>query len=373
MLLPLAVAYNKNDARKSFHYIPVNSTQLFCKFGKETTQAHFLTHEAVLCFSPPLHRKNYMNSVQEKTFPLSVSNNAADYVFFGYFTYKLSIPSGTYQAGTEGNSTLLSCPRGAYCNGHLSQTNFTLCNPGTYQPLASQSECIKCPIGYVCNEFGMTVPRICPSDYICDEKGMDAAKPCPTNFVCDRGTATLETACLRGFDFGAETCFDNSTEDFGLQASEYPAQIWAERHLMPLDEDSSITPIRGRYCLDNSCLNYQDSNNFQVFDKSFDYTSTGFDLRRPKCAEGTHCKPNVSPKTSETCSIGHYCRLGIKTPCGVGTYCPHNHVFDPLPCEPGTFNFMIGQGKCSNCPVGYYCPNYGLSDPVICSPGKSYH
>lgn len=54
----------------------------------------------------------------------------------------------------------------------------------------------------------------------------------------------------------------------------------------------------------------------------------------------------------------------------VGTYCPHDHIFDPLPCEPGSFNFMIGQEKCSECPIGYYCPMYGLADPVICSPGK---
>jgi len=344
-----------------------------CRFGKETTVAHFLTHTAVLCFSPSIHGKDYMNSADKRKtmFPLAVSNNAEDYVFFGTFTYTSSIPSGTYQPGTEGNSTLLNCPRGAYCDGSLLQTNFTLCEPGTYQPLSRQSECIPCPIGYVCNEFGMAVPRICPQHYVCDERGMAHAKPCPTNYICDRGTATLATACVRGFDFGSETCFDNSTDDFGLQASEYPAQIWAERHLMPLDEDTSIVPIRGRFCLDNACLNYEDSDNFQVFDKSFDYSSTGFDLRRPKCVEGTNCKPDMSP-TSNICSVGHYCRLGVKKPCNVGTYCPHDHVFDPLPCEPGTFNFMIGQEKCSDCPIGYYCPSYGLADPVICSPGKYY-
>lgn len=296
--------------------------------------------------------------MKETSFPLSVSNNAEDYVFFGHYTYSSSMPHGTYQAGTEGEETLLNCPRGAYCNG-LMQHNFTLCNPGTYQPLASQSHCIHCPVGYVCNDFGMTVPRICPAHHVCDEKGMGNGRRCPSGLLCERGTATLATACLKSFDFGAETCFDNSTDDFGLQSSEYPAQIWAERHLMPLDEDASTAPIRGRYCLDNSCLAYEDSEDFQVFDKSFDYSSTGFDLRRPK----------QEPPPSRVCSKGHFCRLGIKKPCLAGTYCPNDHVFDPLPCEPGSFTFMIGQETCSECPIGYYCPRYGLSDPVICSPG----
>ncbi|KAL7542925.1 hypothetical protein ACHAXR_012222, partial [Thalassiosira sp. AJA248-18] len=345
----------------------VNSTHLTCRFGRETTQAYFLTRKAVLCFSPPIYGKNYINSIKEKNVPLSVSNNADDFVFFDDFTYSSDMPSGTYQAGTEANSTLISCPRGAYCNG-LVERNFTLCNPGTYQPLPGMSQCIQCPIGYVCNDFGMAVPRICPAQYLCDEKGMDKAKPCPTNFICDRGTATLSTSCLKSFDFGSETCFDNSTDDFGLQASGHPSSVWAERHLMPLDEDASTTPIRGRFCLDNSCLTFQDSDDFHVFDKSFDYSSTGFDLRRPKCSEGTQCNARISP-SSKVCSKGHYCRLGTKKPCFVGAYCPHDHVFDPLPCEPGTFNFMVGQEKCSECEIGYYCPSYGLSDPVICPPG----
>ena len=288
-----------NTLYSLFFSSQVNSTQLRCRFGSEVTVAYFLTQDALLCFSPAIFGKNYLNSIKEKEFSLSVSNNAEDYVFFGYFTYTSSTPSGTYQAGTEGNSTLLTCPRGAYCNGAM-EKNFTMCDPGTYQPLAGQTECILCPVGYVCNEFGMTVPRICPAHYVCDEKGMDNAKPCPANLVCERGTATLATACSKSFDFDLETCFDNSTDDFGLQASGYPAQIWSERHLMPLDEDASIAPIRGRYCFDNTCLAYEDSDNFQVFDKSFDYASTGFLLKRPK---------QVTQPSSRVCSKGHYCRL----------------------------------------------------------------
>ena len=125
-----------------------------CRFGRETAPAHFLTQDAVLCFSPPMYGRNYMSSIKEKTLPLSVSNNAADFVFFGDYIYSSRIPSGAYQSGTEGSDTLLSCPMGAYCSSLL-ETNFTLCQPGTYQPNAGQGHCVQCPVGYVCNEFGM--------------------------------------------------------------------------------------------------------------------------------------------------------------------------------------------------------------------------
>ena len=291
----------------------MNNTQLTCRFGKEPTPAYFLTQDAVLCFSP-VQGTNYIHPVKEKALPLAVSNNAADFVVFGGFTYASRPPTGTYQAGTEGKNTLLSCPRGAYCDGMLS-TNFTLCNPGTFQPLTGQTRCRACPIGYSCNEFGMIAPRICPAHYVCDETGLSNPKPCPTNFICDKGTATLATA----FNFGAETCFDNSTDDFGLQASGHPSTVWAERHLMPLDATPLSPPVRGRFCNDDSRLSYRDTDNFQVLDKSFDYSSTGFVLRRPTCIEGTDCKPGISP-LSHSCSKGHYCRHGKKKPCRVGTF-----------------------------------------------------
>lgn len=345
----------------------VNSTELSCRFRNDIVRAVFLNREAVLCFSPPGYGQNYLFSNTEKSIPLSVSNNAVDFVHVAGLNSTSKISGGMYQAGKEVNS-LLSCPRGAYCDGSLLVHNFTLCNPGTYQPMAGQSSCVKCPIGYVCNEFGMTVPRICPAYYLCDVRGLAKAKPCPTNYICDRGTATLASACVNSKDVGSEICFDNSTDDFGLQSSEYPAQVWAERHLLPLDAGSPVTPIRGRYCFDIACINHEDSDNFQVFDKSFDYSSTGYRLRRPKCIEGTDCDSVMLP-SSRLCSKGHYCNLGLKHPCGVGTYCPHDNLFDPLPCEPGTFNFMVGQDKCSDCPIGYYCPKYGLLSPVICPPG----
>lgn len=146
------------------HVELVNTTQLMCQFGKETSKAYFLTREAILCFSPPIPKHAFRSSIKEKSVLLYVANNALDYSVGGHFTYSHVLPRGTYQPGAEGTETLLSCPRGAYCNSNLFR-NFTLCYPGTYQPLVSQTQCILCPIGYVCSDVGMSVPRICPAGY----------------------------------------------------------------------------------------------------------------------------------------------------------------------------------------------------------------
>ena len=141
----------------------VNNTQLSCQFGKERTKAFFLTRDAILCFSPPFIGSGHRSTKAERTVPLFVSNNVVDLAHGGHYTYSSLVTDGMYQAGVEGDSTLLICPRGTYCASGA--TNFTLCTPGTYQPSIGQNLCISCPIGYVCSEFGMMVPRICAAGY----------------------------------------------------------------------------------------------------------------------------------------------------------------------------------------------------------------
>ena len=146
---------------------------------------------------------------------------------------------------------------------------------------------------------------------------MAKAKPCPSGYWCDRGTATMATSCMSSDPSfsNLNTCIDNSTDDFGLQVSNFPASIWAERHLMPLDEDAYIYPIRGKFYLTDSCLTFDDTDDFEVFDKSFDYSSTGFALKRPKlCPEGNYCSLGTSanvtstlPSSPRTCLDGVHC------------------------------------------------------------------
>jgi len=317
----------------------VNSTMLSCRIGHSVVRATYLTSGALLCFTPPkstvgdgfggnlnlgeviLRNKNFPHSNSYRSRPsyspnpnnlgevyVEVSNNGVDFSFDRkLFTYSEIVGAGKYlPMGEVDDSSLLNCPRGSFCHGS-SNGNFTLCPRGTYQPMKGQSDCLRCPIGYMCPESGLPVPRICPAGFVCDVTGIERAEQlCPEGHYCLEGTATSATTCghpvpsselfpsltvaertstmrkgRKGegneFILGARNsaCWNNGTSDFGLQASELPARIWAERHLLPLSQEAEFAPIRGRYCLDDTCMKFDDQDDLSVTDTNFDYSSAG--------------------------------------------------------------------------------------------------
>ncbi|CAM9426180.1 unnamed protein product, partial [Ectocarpus fasciculatus] len=361
------------------------------------------------------------------SFYVEVSNNGLDYTADRViYTVEQSCPGGSFCVGPSAAS-VLPCPQGAFCPGD-SNKNFTLCPLGTYQPSRGRSACLRCPVGFHCPDEGMPVPRVCPAGRVCDVTGVARAdQPCPEGHFCLEGTATTATTCghpspssrlfptashaertstLRsGYEpLGSElvlgsravACWNNATEDFGLQMSDTPARFWMEAHTMPLSYDSPFAPLRGRYCLDNTCAKLDDANDYRVVDSSgFDYAS--FRLRRPvPCPAGTYCHPGSAsedlgmhnftmpqpclesmfcpegssrPSGVGECPSGFYCPTGIRLSCPVGTYCPREGHWDPMPCPPGQFSAMVGQKACTSCPRGYICPGFGRIDPTPCPDG----
>ena len=202
----------------------INSTSLSCRIGAWKTKAQYLDRTSALCFTPPQALVEVDVGLRElhdvplrpqgalpSTVYVSLSNNGVDFTNPLVFQYEEASSPGSYQSSVTSGSAL-RCPRGAFCLGGLS--NFTLCFEGTYQPLMGQDECLKCPVGYHCPEVGMVQPRICPAGRVCSETGLGRKlDPCPTGHLCGVGTATLETTC----SIRRSGCFDNSTDDFGLQ------------------------------------------------------------------------------------------------------------------------------------------------------------
>ena len=63
-------------------------------------------------------------------------------------------------------------------------------NRGSFQPRRSQSRCLKCPIGFVCPDFGMSKPDLL-AGFVCQSLGLREAKiRCPAGHYCLAGTKT---------------------------------------------------------------------------------------------------------------------------------------------------------------------------------------
>jgi hypothetical protein len=403
----------------------VNTTSLRCRIGPNVAPATFITSELVLCFAPPFSTMQTNMQLHLQNAVVEVSNNGLDFTSdWAIFQYENSCPSGFYCPAQDRHSQFL-CPRGTYCPG-TGNFNFTLCPRGAYQPNWGRENCLRCPIGFMCPRAGMHAPQICPAGFVCDVTGIEEAEqPCPPGHFCLEGTATTATTCghrtmssklfpsltlaerpstkrlnrregTQELVLGARNtaCFNNETQDFGLAMSPYPARFWMEAHLLPLAPGASFMPIRGRFCLDDSCMRIQED--MALVDSAFDYASSDFALRRPvPCPAGTYCHigttmdvtdmKNLStpqpcfesmycPQGSQNpaefkCPSGFYCPFGQKLPCPIGTYCPREAQWDPVPCPPGTYNAMVGQTICTDCPRGYICPGFGRVQPAVCPRG----
>lgn len=410
----------------------INSTSLACRMGLQVFRATFVTSQLLLCtvkqamFYQDSRRDTRIKVGRHALF--EISNNGRDFTSAHVvFEFLGSCPSGFYcPQALAGKSA--KCPRGSFCSGQGNR-NFTLCPRGTYQPQMIQAACLRCPVGYHCPHPGMHVPRLCPAGFICDVTGIeDAEQPCPEGHFCLEGTATTSTTCsplARTGRLVASTtesespvtlrrrsnreflqaavgtrrsgCWNNATSDFGLQVSKHPSRFWMELRKLPLAPGALFAPIRGRFCLDDSCLRLADADNFQTQDENFDYTSTSFALRRPvPCPKGTYCHPgtagndlsmknfsmpqpcfesmycpegSLSPLGYGECAIGFYCPFGTRIPCPAGTYCPQIGHSAPISCPPGQFNAMVAQANCTTCAVGFICPGFNRLLPVLCPAG----
>ena len=166
---------------------------------------------------------------------------------------------------------------------------------------------------------------------------------------------------------------------------------------MPLDETSPFNPHRGRYCLDDACLRLEDADDLSVADAHFDYVAYGANLRRPvPCPPGQYCQPGTAVARGQHAELQRAAAVrrvdvlpgGVRSAvgrrelparallpvwcsvaCPAGAFCPRDGLSSPIVCEPGYFNGMVGQVRCTACPRGAICPGFGRIQPAICPPG----
>jgi len=86
---------------------------------------------------------------------------------------------------------------------------------------------------------------------------------------------------------------------------------------------------------------------------------TNHSVAMKDCPEGYYC--DDGGYYSETFGAAG----GLFKDCPIGNYCPKGS-FQPLKCQPGTYNDVTNQKECKVCPIGNYCKDSGMTAPTLC-------
>lgn len=345
-----------------------NLTSLRCKFGLSFSRGHYISSTAITCIAPPM--------ISEfRTVNIEVSNNGLVYSHSQVeYTYLKDCPMGKHCTDHH----LYACPNGTYCE---SVGNFSLCQPGTFQPRNMQNSCLQCPVGYICPDFGMSRPIICPAGQVCNEHGLRRPSfQCPQGHFCMSGTKTDridDFASHPEFSKDAETeivsfnslvriasmAYNAVLPETGSRRIEFaPEDFTCEdilchpnRTLVLVAEQPYTCPI-GTYCKHGV-------GTIEAVVKNFSTPQA--------CYPGFFCpRGSFTPEGQGPCPTGHFCpTLTNAFPCDVGEYCPGVGNRKPLDCYPGTHNPYVGQSNCTICPTGHICPGWKRTLPEPCPSG----
>ena len=275
------------------------------------------------------------------------------------------------------DTTSLTSPPQAPNGTTFHDHNVTLCEPGRFQPQRGQSQCLPCPVGFICPFFGLSLPKPCPPGYICDRLGLTApSSACPAGHACLAGTKV------------AFAMADGPTEEWSL------------------DEESGVLTAN----MNQSAFGFisREDESRELFD-SVGHPTGRQRIRHPPednqvvakqplaCPIGHYCKAGVSSLTHEEgdsstpqpCFNGFFCPRGSKTPegsgacpsgyycptptlaitCEAGHYCVGTGNIEPTACLPGTYSPTPGLSNCIACEVGFQCPGWGRTQPEPCQAG----
>ena len=337
-----------------------NTSSSFCRFDHRITRATILTRSLVLCPSPPRVDDSLSSHI-------SISLNGIDFSqpSLERFGFETECKPGFYcgpSPGSWGNPA----PNGTYIS-NSNALNFTLCEPGYFQPSEGKSNCLLCPISYICPDFGLSKPQVCPAGYICDREGLQGpSQACIEGHFCGPGTRTSDLNAfigLRDWKNDAITGLvevDRNHRPWSLVDRLFPATGSRRiEHPPIMDNVTAERPFAcptGYFCRSGVVNDQSVPLNFSTPQKCFD----GF-----FCPRGS-----TSPEGSGPCPSGYYCpsqQLAVK--CDVGHYCPGVGNVEPLTCYPGTYARFEAQTRCTRCEKGHICPGWGRENPILCPVG----
>ena len=300
----------------------LNSTALGCRFSDMLSRGVFLTNNSIVCLAPSPLGRSELSDYSKVTVEITV--NGYDYTDSGV-TFKYSEPcdQGFFCPGMSRQL----CPNGTYCPPN--SQNFTICEPGTFQPKEGQTACVICSIGYICPDNGMQRPVVCPPGFICDVMGLRSSiKLCPKGNYCLNGTKADSLTLFKS------TAKSSWVEDYvtGVSTFNVSSYNW-KYHTWP-------APAVGQ----------------------------SVSLHQPEeSCDGLVCSGGSKSILAEApfpCPIGHYCRAGAGTQIPMPkNFSTPQRCFDGFFCSRGSYT-PEGEGPCPN---GYFCPTQ--LDAIECPEG----
>ena len=364
----------------------INSTALACRFGDTTRRATFVSPTLLVCQAPA--RGEGPAAAAEGPVAVEVTVNGLDFTSSNArYEYSSVCGPGVY---CDGFAPQL-CPNGTYCSGERA-FNFTLCEPGSFQPTAGASTCAPCPVGYFCPDAGMARPKVCPAGAVCDELGLrEPQKLCPRGHFCMEGTKAFGVDAYDGIwhvdeESGLVVWNESYPRAAGNGTPQPRAAGAPPSHPSPAPSRAALSGqlVGGLVdcAMKGACT---EAERGLLREQPFPcpvghYCRPGVATAAPtpknfstpqRCFEGFFCpRGSSSPEGSGPCPTGYYCPGGEEAvPCPEGHHCPGAGNVEPRSCYPGTFNPSAMQSSCALCPAGHVCPEWGQLRPEPCPPG----
>ena len=245
-------------------------------------------------------------------------------------------------------ATKAQCQAGYYCpTGSPKQIK---CAGGQYQTAVGQSSCTACTAGNYC-PVGASSLTPCVAGYYCLASTEDYKKyPCAPGSFSNTASLQIDTACTPCTAGSYCTNYGLTAVTGGCTAGYYCKA--GNRFATPITSAEGGKCTSGQICPAGAATTTICPAtyvcNAELMTASTVQCNHGF-----KCDTGLQYKnPEGVSATSDLCSAGGWCQLGVSTACVAGKYLPSKGA--------GT----VGVSECLDCPYGKYCATANLAAPT---------